>query len=68
MKNPFEIEKSLITTEEVEGEISKLDKKEKKLFDSLVRLGDSKSLAVATVICERDRIIDHEFYRFAYEQ
>ena len=44
-----------------------LTEKEMKSFKSLVRLGDSEQLAFDTVINNREKESNFEFYRNAYE-
>jgi len=47
-----------------------LTEKETKLMERLIQLGDSKELAIKTVIAERERRVKmeaaHEDYRLAY--
>ena len=59
-----------LTEAQVENILSHWEATEDKAletFKSLVRLGDSRELAVATVISEKYRNNDSEIYRVAYE-
>lgn len=47
---------------------SELTNKEVKIFEALVRLGDSIQLAYETVLTERTKEDNMGFYRYAYEQ
>ena len=52
------------TVEQIKLELTN---KEVKLFETLVRLGDSIQLAYETVLNERTKENETEFYRNAYE-
>ena len=51
----------------MENEINNMTENEKRLFETLITLGDSKKMAVATVINERSKKDNSDFYKMAYE-
>ena len=55
---------TMTTVEQIKLELTN---KEVKLFETLVRLGDSIQLAYETVLSERTKENETEFYRNAYE-
>lgn len=54
------------TQKKVNNLLAGFNNEEARTFERLVRLGDSKELALWTVIAKRDRNTDSEAYRQAY--
>ena len=66
MTNSIYSKAKTMTTQEMQKGLGSLNTKETATYQSLVRLGDSKALALQTVLADRSKDSNNDFYYNAY--